>query len=151
MALPRLRSDSGDPGTGPENGKARCSCSWGKHTGLALRVLMLGGREMVCGTPRHGSPKEATAKQPAVLLSQAGRNGEELQRIFNFRPLAFFYPSTFCKYLMPGIVSFWVKFLRGAKWTCFSLRGRLCPLPRAERYLLTQGERVENQWVCTEI
>ena len=102
---------------------------------------MLGRREIICGTHRHGSPKEATAKQPAVLLSQAGRNGEELQRMFNFRPFAFFYPSTFCKYLMLGIVSFWVKFVRGAKWTRFSLRGQLCPLPRAEHYLLKQGER----------
>lgn len=137
MACPRLRSDSGDPGTGSEGGKSRCSRSWGKQTGLAPRVLMLGKREIVCGTHRHRSPKQATAKQPAALLSQAERNGEELQQMFNFRPFAFFCPSTLCKFLMRGIVSF----LRGAKWMCFSLRGQLCPLPRAEQYPLTQGER----------
>lgn len=61
-------------------------------------------------THRQRSPKDATAKQVALLLPQAGRNGEELQQMLDFRPFAFFYPSPFLKYLMLVTVSFQAKF-----------------------------------------
>lgn len=102
-------------------------------------------------THRQKSPKDATAKQAALLLPQAGRNGEELQQMLNFRPFAFFYPSPFPKYLVLVTVPFRAKFLQGAKWMCFSSRGQLCPSRTPRTTFSREESTVKNQWVCTEI
>lgn len=69
------------------------------------------GKERDCLQHSQTREPEGSDKAVAVVLSQAGGNGEELESSFNFRPFAFFYPSTFSKYFMLGIVFFWIKFL----------------------------------------
>lgn len=113
-------------------------CSRRKKEGLAPRVpYTREGRDRSWHRWTR-EPKRCITNHAAVLVSQAGRNRERCKRMFNFRPFAFFCPSTFCKCLLLSTVSFLVRFPRAAKWMCFSLRGQRCPLPRAERYLLAR-------------